>query len=162
MNLYQLTQELQTAFDRLEIDPETGEITNFDVVDNLNIAFEQKCEGYAIVIKNKLAMIAEIKQEIKTLQERCKSLENNVSQMQDRLSTSMQSVNLDRLETARACVSFHKSTQVNITDIDRLPYGYVTEKVERKPDKTAIKKALASGEAIAGAELVTKSNIQIK
>lgn len=162
MNLYTLATQLQTAFDRLEIDPETGEILNFNEVDDLQLAFEEKAEAYAIVIKNKLALAAELKQEIKTLQDRCKAVLNTAERMENHLAQSMQAVGKDRLETARTCVSFRKSTQVNITDIDRLPYGYITEKIERKPDKASIKKALASGQVVTGAELIEKQNIQIK
>lgn len=162
MNLYQLTNELQAAFDRLEIDPETGEIINFDEVDDLELAFDDKAEAYAIVIKNKLALAAELKAEIKTLQDRCKAVLNAAERMENHLAQSMQAVGKDRLETARACVSFRKSTQVQIVDETQIPHGYMVEKIERKPDKANIKKALASGEIIAGAELVEKQNIQIK
>jgi hypothetical protein len=51
---------------------------------------------------------------------------------------------------------------VEVTDCNQLPKEYLKEKIEISADKTAIKKAIESGENISGALLVTKSNLQIK
>ena len=43
-----------------------------------------------------------------------------------------------------------------------LPPDFVTTTVTTKPDKTAIKKAIQAGQAVAGAVLVENQNLQIK
>ena len=59
-------------------------------------------------------------------------------------------------------IGFRKSTQVQIDDEGALPPDFVTTTVTTKPDKTAIKKAIQAGQAIAGAVLVENQNLQIK
>ena len=44
-SLYEITREYLEAFDRLEVDEETGEILNFEAVDTLAGAFEEKAES---------------------------------------------------------------------------------------------------------------------
>lgn len=162
MNLYTLTTQLQAAFDRLVIDDETGEILNFEEVEQLDIALDDKLEACAIVIKNKLAFLESLKQEKKVLDERIKDTEKSIESLKKRLTYSMQSVGKKSLETTRAKIGFKGSVQVQITDETQIPHRYMVEKIERKPDKASIKKALASGEIITGVELVEKQNIQIK
>lgn len=65
-------------------------------------------------------------------------------------------------ETARTKIGFRKSTQVQIDDEGALPPDFVTTTVTTKPDKTAIKKAIQAGQAVAGAVLVENQNLQIK
>lgn len=161
-NLYQLTTQLQAAFDRLVIDEETGEIANFEEVEQLDIAYDDKLEACAIVIKNKLAFVESLKQEKKVLDERIKDTEKSIESLKKRLTYSMYAVGKDKLETTKAKISFKGSTSVNVLDESKIPYGYMTEKVEYKPDKVKIKQALENGQVIAGAELVSKTNIQIK
>ena len=57
-------------------------------------------------------------------------------------------------------VSYRKSTAVEITDLDALPFAYTVTEI--KPDKERIAAALKNGETVPGAELVERNNIQIK
>ena len=59
-------------------------------------------------------------------------------------------------------ISYRKSDSVEVTDIDKLPEEYIKTKIEKNPDKVAIKNAIKSGEEINGAKIVTNYNIQIK
>ena len=74
----------------------------------------------------------------------------------------MLSVGRDKVETARTKIGFRKSTHVQIDDEGALPPDFVTTTVTTKPDKTAIKKAIQAGQAVAGAVLVENQNLQIK
>lgn len=66
----------------------------------------------------------------------------------------MQTAMVDKITLPEATISTVKPrTSVDILDVDALPQGYF--KIERKADKTAIKTAIESGEAIPGAALVT-------
>ena len=52
VSLYEISADFLKALDGLEVDEETGEITNFDAVEALNAQFEDKAESVACYIKN--------------------------------------------------------------------------------------------------------------
>lgn len=86
-SLFEITREYLEAFDRLEVDEETGEILNFEAVDALGGAFEEKAESVACYIKNLEAFIASLKTEESSMAERRKSAERKV----DNISRSTRS-----------------------------------------------------------------------
>ena len=65
-------------------------------------------------------------------------------------------------ESARAKITFRKSTAVNITDESKLADGFKKVETVVKIDKKAIGDALKFGEKVDGAELIVNQNIQIK
>lgn len=82
--------------------------------------------------------------------------------MKKYLSSCLATVGKDKVETAKARISFRKSIQVQIDDEAALPANYVTTTVTTKPDKTAIKKAIQAGGQRDRGFLVENRNIQIK
>lgn len=62
-SLYEISTDFLKALDGLEVDEETGEITNFDAVEALNAQFEDKAESVACYIKNLTAFVADLKTE---------------------------------------------------------------------------------------------------
>ena len=66
-----------------------------------------------------------------------------------------------KLKTADYTVSYRKSASVEVTNALEIPDKYLIAQ-EPKVDKMLIKTALKNGEAVPGATLVEKSNIQIK
>lgn len=160
--LYRLTNEFLDALERIELDEETGEILGGLELDEIEAKLEDKAESVACFIKDRRAFAETLKAEERALKERRERVEKKVDWLTDYLSNCLFAAGKDRVETPRALVSFRRSESVYIADESVLPEEYVTVKVERKPDKTLIKKALKSGEAVAGAELISKQNIQIK
>ena len=67
-----------------------------------------------------------------------------------------------KLELPHSKISYRKSDSVEITDIDKLPEEYIKTKIEKNPDKVAIKNAIKNGKNINGAKIVTNYNIQIR
>jgi len=59
-------------------------------------------------------------------------------------------------------IGIRKSTAVQLMDETELPKEYVEQRVEYKPDKNAIKKALKDGQEVPGARLVYGEHLQIK
>ena len=161
-SLYEISNDYLVALDNLEIDMETGEILNYEAVDALSGQFEEKAESVACYIKNLDAFAASLKSEETNLSERRKSAERKADNLKKYLTSCLDAVNRDKLETARAKVSFRKSIQVSIADEAVLPADFKVETVTVKPDKTAIKKAIQSGQEVNGASLVENRNIQIK
>lgn len=162
MNLYNLTAEYQHALDSIQIDEETGEVTGFEAVDALDVAFEDKAEAYAVYIKSLDAMAGALQAEAKSLADRKKAVETRRDQMKNHLALSMVAVGKEKIETPRAALSFRKSTSTQITDETKLRDDLWVVKTERKPDKTAIGKLLKAGEIVLGAELKQSKNLQVK
>ena len=160
--LYEISADFLAALDAMEVDPDTGELLNADQLDALSAAFDEKAEATALYIKNLTAFVGNVKAEEAALAERRKTAEKRVERLKDLLASSMLSVGRDKVETARTKIGFRKSTQVQIDDEGALPPDFVTTTVTTKPDKTAIKKAIQAGQAVAGAVLVENQNLQIK
>ena len=164
MKLYEINEELQRLFDLDPesethlVDPETGEVifgTADEIFNQLAMAWDQKIEGIALLIKNNLAEAEAIRAEEIKLAERRRVKENAAARLKEFLG---QELNGTKFESARVKISYRKSTSVEITG--EVPVQYLRVKTE--PDKTALKKALEVGEEIPGAELVTKNGIIIK
>jgi hypothetical protein len=161
MTLY----EIDSAFDAL-IDPETGEILDWDAFSALQIARETKLENTALYIKNLDAEAAAIRAEEKALAERRKSAENKSVSLRAHLS---QALDGEKFSTPRVAVSFRKSEALQIPDVEKfiewaqsknhpelLSYGKPT------PNKTKITAEIKDGAEIPGVTLETRQNIQIK
>lgn len=161
-NLYELTTQFQNAMDALTVDEETGEVIGFEAVDALDAAFEDKAEAYAVVIKSLLAQAQAIHAERDNLRAREEAAKRKAESMKNHLALSMAAVGKDKIETAKAALSFRKSTSVNILSDVEIPDDLCKVTIDRKPDKTAIKKALQAGEIVPGAELVENRNLQVK
>lgn len=161
-NLYELTTQFQQAMDALHVDEETGEVIGFETVDTLDAAFEDKAEAYAVVIKTLLAQAQAIHAERENLKEREDAAKRKAESMKKHLALSMAAVGKDKIETAKAALSFRKSTSVNILSDVEIPDDLCKVTIDRKPDKTAIKKALQAGDIVPGAELVENRNLQVK
>ena len=145
-------------------DMETGEIDVAKVQEYLTalpIEREKKIEAYGCIIKNLTAEAEAIREEEKALAARRQRKEKKIEWLKENVATSMTLFGEKKHETARVAFSFRKSEVVE-ADIDRLPPQYITEKITKSPDKTAIKTALKSGEVIEGASLIVKQNLQIK
>ena len=161
-NLYELTTQFQAAMDALRVDEETGEVVGFEAVDTLDAAFEDKAEAYAVAIKSLLAQAKAIHDEMDNLKTREAAAKRRAESLKNHLAQSMAAVGKDKIETSRAALSFRKSTAVNILRDVEIPDDLCKVKIDRQPDKSAIKKLLQAGELVPGAELVENRNLQIK
>lgn len=162
VSLYEIGADLLAALDSLEVDEETGEILDFSTVEALGVQFEEKAEGVACYIKNLTTFAGNLKAEEDALAARRKTAEKRIENVKKYLTSCLDIVGRDKVETAKARISFRKSVQVQIDDEAALPVDFVTQTVTTKPDKTAIKKAIQGGQEVAGASLIENRNIQIK
>ena len=86
VSLYEISADFLKALDGLEVDEETGEITNFDAVEALNAQFEDKAESVACYIKNLTAFVADLKTEEDALAARRKTAERRVDSVKKYLT----------------------------------------------------------------------------
>lgn len=157
MNLYNIKKELETAINE-SIDFETGEILDSERLDRLNMVLNEKRENIALYIKNLVADSRAIDDEIKNLTARKKSMNNKVDWLKSYLANDLQG---NKFETPKVVVSFRKSKAIDIAPNANIPDDYLIPQ-EPKVDKTGLKKAVQSGEVIAGVSIVEKQNISIK
>ena len=164
MKLYNINQEiedLETKLDHWAADNE-GDISAFplsDKLDELAEAKDEKILNLGTWIKNLLADEKMIAEEIKSLNARRAALKNKAESV--KLYVAMNVEEGQKLSNGRCAISWRKSEQVNIScDIENLPDEY--QKIEIKPDKAGLKRALKNGQEIPAVSLETKQNVQIR
>ena len=155
MNIYEIEQAIMDL-----VDPETGEITDFDALDALSMARDEKIENVALWIKNLVAEAKAIREEEKSLAERRKAAENKAESLEKYLE---QTLSGEKFSTAKVAISYRKSKAVEIADeATFIKAGAYLVPQDPKIDRKAISDALKTGAIVNGAELVERNNIQIK
>lgn len=160
--LYGITAELNGILAQLE--ELGGEITP-ELEQALAInegQFLAKAEDYGHAILNLNGMAAAAKAEKERLAGLQKFYENTQKRLANALSNAMQVFGHDKVENATMRISLRHSTATEVDDLDQLPAEFKTTNVEVVADKTAIKKAIQSGEDVPGAHLVENVSLQIK
>ena len=150
--LYEINQELMNL-----IDEETGEITDLEKWNELNLTADQKIENIGCWIKNLNADIAALKKEEDNLAKRRTTAKNRVKFLKRYLEGYL---NGQKFETAKLKVSFRKSESLEILDTAKIPDEYL--KFDVKVDKQELKKAVKEGLELDGVRLMENQNIQIK
>ena len=164
MNIYEINKTIEDILeDGFSVDEETGEIL-FDESDlnALNAEISEKIENVACYIKNLTADISALKEEEKNLSTRRKQKERKIESLRDYINYAMGLSGRKSLESPRCKVSYRKSSSVEVPDVNALDKDYITEVIELKADKTAIKNAIKEGKEVAGASIVERQNLQIK
>ncbi|MFW5631142.1 MAG: siphovirus Gp157 family protein [Acetivibrio ethanolgignens] len=156
MNLYEINAAIMDCMQ--EVDEETGELLNVEMLDSLLLAKDEKIENIACWIKNLKADAEALKAEKDSFAKRQKAAENKVEQLKQYLSNVLEG---EKFSSDKAAISFRKSEAVEIDDWTKLDKDYLKYK-DPDVDKSAVKKALKSGCILNGVRLVEKQNIQIK
>lgn len=122
---------------------------------------EVKSIAYVEVIKQRESFNARIDEEIKRLQAIKKANDNLVLRLKNNL---LNAVNMfGNFEAGFLKLSTRKSKSVEVTiDTNDLPKEFKSIKVTEAPDKTAIKKAIESGQKVEGCRIVENINLAIK
>lgn len=157
MSLYEIDQAIENAFYN-SIDPETGEILDSTLLDELTLKRDEKIENIALLMKNLKAEAEAIRTEEKKLSDRRRACENRLSWLNKYLANSLQG---EKFKTARVSVSWRKSQSVEVEDVWKLPEDYRRYK-DPEPDKARIKEDLKKGIEIEGAELVDNLSMIVK
>lgn len=165
MTLYEIDSQIKGIIDRLydEMD-ENGEVgeVDFSALESLNDERQNKLENIALYVKNLEAEAGAIKAEEENLSRRRKRLENKAKGLKFLLIRSITENGDKEISTARCSAKVRESIATEIMDINLIPKEFISEKVDISADKMAIKKALKSGEEVAGARLVVNKTIRIE
>lgn len=161
MTLYEIDQRIMDL-----VDPDTGELLDFDAFSALHMEREQKIESMALWVKDLAATAAAIKAEVDTLTERKKAAERKADSLKKYLSYILQG---EKFSTPRCSVSFRKSTSVQVDDQDQLvrwleQNGYDDCVKYGKPEvkKTEVGELLKSGMPVPFAHLENKQSVGVK
>ena len=167
MRLYEIANDYLALMQAIEND-EIPEDCIADTLESITSILEDKADNIACLIKNLNAEAEAIKAEETRLAERRKSKEKTAERMKEYLSETLLRSGYDKIETARNKISFRKSEVVSVAD----EAGFIAWASQNRDDlltfkeptlnKTAIKKAIASGEEFIGATIEARQNIQIK
>ncbi len=158
--LYFINEELTAINDELIASQGllSPELENRLVITKTELA--EKSANYGLVILSNQADSNAIDAEIKRLKAMKDAIDSATDKLKEAISFAMLSHELTEVKTPLVKMSFRKSESVHITNENELDAKFF----EYKPtvNKTAIKQAIKAGELVAGAELITKDNLQIK
>ena len=155
MTLYEIDTQI-TAL----IDPETGEIADYEQFEQLQMDRAAKIENVACWVKNLRAEADAIANEAKSLQERAKSQKNKADRLESYLEAALHG---EKFSTARVAISWRKSQAVMIED----EAAFLREhpeyaRIKTEVDKAGLKDALKKGADLSGAFLEERVNMQIR
>ena len=140
------------------IDPDTGEITDFAALEQLQLDREKKLENAALLIKNCAADIAAYKAERAAFDKKIERAERTLESVTKYLSEALGG---EKFKTAKVSCSWRNTPSVEISDPSLIPEEFMRIKPP-EPNKTAIKAALSAGVEVCGAKLVTKRSMSVK
>ena len=178
-NLFEINESIMNLL-VYNVDDQTGEIIETEeefnqLYDSILLDLHTKLDNTNCLTKLIDGEIEVIDKEIKRLQTAKKSRENKREWLKNRVDyfIKQQFINengeLDteglrkyKLDLAHSKISYRKSDSVDVTNFEELPEEYIKIKIDKSPDKVAIKNAIKDGTNVKGAKLVTNYNIQIK
>lgn len=152
-SLYEIDQRILSL-----IDEETGEITDFEQLDKLQLERNIKIENIALWIKNLKSEEESYKAEKQVFEDRQRQAKQRRESLERYLSNML---NGEKFKTLRVECSFRKSQRVEVENINLLPIEFL-KIADPEVDKTSIKQAIKEGKEVAGARLVDALNLQIR
>lgn len=166
MSLYEIDARIKAIIDGImdAADEETGEVGEIDLTElhELQEARETKLENIALYAKNLAVEASAIKDEENALADRRKRLERKCERMKGILINAMKEDGNKKISSPRFEAVLRDNKKTEILDPEAIPDEFINVKVEKAPDKTAIKKAIEAGQEVAGAQLIINTTISIK
>lgn len=155
MKLYELTENFNLIAEMLENNP--NDETIIDTLESIDLAIEDKADGYARLIKNQEAESKAFDEEIKRMKERKQALDNNVKRMKLSLQNAMVEIGKTKFKTELFSFNIQKNApSVEIIDEKLIPDKF--KKITIEFDKTAIKKA----KNVPGVEIKQSESLRIR
>ena len=160
MTLYEIAQEMATL-----IDPETGEIRDYEAFEDLQMAREEKVDNTAKWIIELEAEAKMVKERADELAKRAQSAKKKAERLREFLQEYLQG---EKRKTADYTISYRKTEAVEITDEDSAA-AYLVEHCRpdlvsftTKINKVGCKNAIKAGEEIPGIELVERQSMSVR
>lgn len=160
MRIYEIPSALRQALEALEIDEETGEILNPQVLHQVEGEAAQKIENTALFIRELVQEQEALKAEAKRMLDRAKSLSKKEAYLKNLVQIVLEQSFNGKLKTSRLTCYVRQSQSVAIDNIELLPHEAL--KVKYEPDKTVIKQLLEQGLDVPGAYLCENQSLVIR
>ena len=161
MTIYDIDQRILEL-----VDPETGELLDFDAFNELKMERDRKIESMALWVKELAATASAIKAEVDTLIDRKKAVERRCESLKRYLAEILQG---EKFTTPRCAVSFRKSTSVQVDDQEQLVrwleqngYDDCVKYKEPEVSKTEVGKLIKSGMPVPFAHLEERQSMGVK
>lgn len=157
MKLYEIEDAILNC-----LDPETGEIIDEALFDELNMKREEKIENILLAVKNLTAEAKAIKEEELNLAKRRKVAENKAESLKNFVAGILDGATF---RTPRVAATWRKSEAVVVGSVSDLMKNNLDDYLKYKEpeaDKTKIKAALKSGVKIPGCYIEERNNLNIK
>jgi hypothetical protein len=156
--LYEIEQEILSC-----VDEDTGEVIDFEKLEELALERDKKIESIALWVKNLEADSKAYKEEEDSFKKKRKAAENRANSLKAYLTSYLAGT---AYKSNKVNISFRSSKAAEVYDLDALMrYDDCDSFLKYKdpePNKTAIKKAIDEGIELPGCRIVENSNIQIK
>ena len=160
MTIFEIDEEILDL-----VDPETGELTDYAALEELQMAREEKIENVGMWIKDLNAQAKAIREEEVILAERRRALDKKAERLKTYLEIALKG---ESFSSPRCAISFRRSASVEIDDQDMLIAWAERNGIDSMLKKTVTvnKKEVANfmktGIAVPGASARENWNIQIK
>ena len=161
MTLYQIDQRIQSL-----VDPETGELTDYDAFEHLQMERDEKIENTALWVKNLTAEAKAIKEEEDNLKKRRTAMENKATRLKAYLETALAG---EAFQSPRCSIGYRKSKALEVEDVDAAAEwleenGHMDMVVHASPslDKRAVKELVDNGVSVPGAQIVERRSMQVR
>jgi len=161
MKLVDIASEYQAIYEMASDTDDMATIT--ELYNQLEEDLEQKADSVRIVLAKLKSDTEFLAAEIKRLQQRKKSIENNADNLKSLLMWTLQKAGIPKLKTAKATFYFATSKSLQISDemqLSSLPSEYV--QIEYKADKKALKEAVENGVVIDGVSIAENETLRIR
>lgn len=157
MNLYSLTGKFLEILELSEIEDVS------ELLEQIDVAIEEKADGMAKIIKQLTGDIETIKAEEKRLAEKRRVIENNIVNMKENLQLSMELTGKEKFKTELFSFGI-QNNPVKVVweneDIESIPSEYKIVKEEINKEK--VKEDLKDGLCLEFAKLVQTRSIRIR
>ncbi len=158
MTIYELTEQAAQLYALLE----SGEIDEAIFNDTLDaMGAEEKLKNCCYIIKQLEADAKTLKEEKDKLDAKQKTAENGAKRLRAKVLDYLNATNTKKTKVDIFTLNVVETKSVNITDESKIPVAFLIEQPP-KIDKTAIKKALAEGEVVTGAEIQINEGVRLK
>lgn len=161
MNLYEIDRALEAL-----VDPDTGELLDYESFATLQMDREAKIENTALWIKNLTAEAKAIKEEMDILQKRRKAAENRAEGLKRYLSEALGG---EKFQTARCSVSYRRSMALEVDDasaaadwLDGNGHPECVTYSSPTLDKRSVAELVKHGMEIPGVELVERQSMTVR
>lgn len=160
MRVYEIPTQYRRFFEEC-VDEETGELRyTEEQFAELEAEATEKIANCGRMLKEWMAELEAMKEAKRSIDARMKSKTRQIEWLKEMTLNALSAVG-KKVEAADIVVTTRKSTKVKVNE-ELLHADWFVEKIERRPNLTALGDALKQGVEIEGAELVTNYNLSLK